>query len=125
MKFLFPPSLFVTATSLASFTLMASSGISELRGKNLEYSKFFNVDSKASDVEKSKLKLPSRIAMATLYTPAFLAGVSSFAIFPDENLRFLLLKSAISIHFFKRVLEVITSLSLINHINQIKFKTKK
>ncbi|MBA0716142.1 hypothetical protein Golax_015001 [Gossypium laxum] len=105
MKFLFPPSLFVTATSLASFTLMASSGLSELRGKNLEYSKFFNIGSKASDVEKSKLKLPSRIAMATLYTPAFLAGVSSFAIFPDENLRFLLLKSTISIHFFKRVLE--------------------
>ncbi|KAE8731726.1 hypothetical protein F3Y22_tig00002684pilonHSYRG00029 [Hibiscus syriacus] len=106
LNFLFPPSLFITATSLASFTSLASAGLSEFRGKNLEYSKFFNVASKASDAEKSnKLTLPSRIAMATLYTPAFLAGVSSFAIFPEENLRLLLLKSAISIHFFKRVLE--------------------
>ncbi|XP_039045499.1 3-oxo-5-alpha-steroid 4-dehydrogenase 2-like [Hibiscus syriacus] len=106
LKFLFPPSLFVTATSLASFTALASAGLSEFRGKNAEYSKFFNIRSNASDSEKSsKFTLPSRIAMATLYTPAFLAGISSFAIFPEENLRFLLLKSAISIHFFKRVLE--------------------
>ncbi|KAK8504622.1 hypothetical protein V6N13_063962 [Hibiscus sabdariffa] len=106
LNFLFPPTLFVTATSLVSFTTMASAGLSEFRGKNVQYSKFFNVGSKASDAEKSNNStLPSRVAMATLYTPAFLAGVSSFAIFPEENLRFLLLKSAISIHFFKRVLE--------------------
>ncbi|KAK6243534.1 hypothetical protein QUC31_009943 [Theobroma cacao] len=104
MKFLFPPSLFVTATSLISFTPLVISGLSEKRGKHLQYSKFFGVGSQTS--AESKIKLSSRAAMVTLYTPAFLAGVFSFGMFPDEGLRFLLLKSAITIHFFKRILEV-------------------
>ncbi|EOY10527.1 3-oxo-5-alpha-steroid 4-dehydrogenase [Theobroma cacao] len=103
MKFLFPPSLFVTATSLISFTPLVISGLSEKRGKHLQYSKFFGVGSQTS--AESKIKLSSRAAMVTLYTPAFLAGVFSFGMFPDEGLRFLLLKSAITIHFFKRILE--------------------
>ncbi|XWS58550.1 hypothetical protein CRYUN_Cryun08bG0043700 [Craigia yunnanensis] len=111
VKFLFPPSLFVTATSLASFTPLAISGLSELRGKHLQYSKFFNVGSQTSAAEESKVvKLSSRTGMVIVYTPAFLAGVSSFLIFPDEGLRFLLLKSAISIHFFKRIFEASNSL---------------
>ncbi|KAK6933636.1 3-oxo-5-alpha-steroid 4-dehydrogenase, C-terminal [Dillenia turbinata] len=45
--------------------------------------------------------------MLILYTPAFLAGVASFALFPNEGLRFLLLSSALTIHFFKRDFEVL------------------
>ncbi|XP_022719952.1 very-long-chain enoyl-CoA reductase-like [Durio zibethinus] len=105
VKFLFPPSMFVIATSLASFTPLVISGLSEIRGKHLQYSKFFGVGSQASAVAESKVKFSSRAGMVMVYTPAFLAGISSFVIFPDVGLRFLLLRSAISIHFFKRVLE--------------------
>ncbi|XVF30745.1 hypothetical protein REPUB_Repub16aG0085000 [Reevesia pubescens] len=109
VKFLFPPSLLVVATSIASFTPLAISGLSEIRGKHMQYSKFFGVvgsQNSAAGAEP-KLKVSSRAGMVMLYTPAFLAGVSSFVIFPDEGFRFLLLKSAISIHFFKRVFESI------------------
>ncbi|XVE90204.1 hypothetical protein DITRI_Ditri20bG0060200 [Diplodiscus trichospermus] len=109
VKFLFPPSVFVAAASLASFTPLAISGLSEIRGKNLQYSKFFGVGSQSSSsaaaAADSKVKLSSRLGMVMVYTPAFLAGVSSFFIFPDEGFRSLLLKSAISIHFFKRIFE--------------------
>ncbi|XVF42588.1 hypothetical protein PTKIN_Ptkin01aG0376000 [Pterospermum kingtungense] len=105
VKFLFPPTMFVAATSLVSCTSLAMTGISEIRGKNLQYSKFFGVGSQTAT--ESKVKISSRPAMVMVYTPAFLAGVSSFVIFPDEGLRFLLLKSAISIHFFKRIFESI------------------
>ncbi|XVE90205.1 hypothetical protein DITRI_Ditri20bG0060300 [Diplodiscus trichospermus] len=106
VNFLFPPSVFVAATSLASCTSLAISGLSEIRGKNLQYSKFFGVGSQSSAAAAdSKVKLSSRLGMVMVYTPAFLAGVSSFFIFPDEDFRFLLLKSAISIHFFKRIFE--------------------
>ncbi|KAK8999185.1 hypothetical protein V6N11_070361 [Hibiscus sabdariffa] len=44
--------------------------------------------------------------MFLLYTPAFLVGVASFWLFPDGGSRFLFLKSAITIHFFKRIFEV-------------------
>lgn len=44
--------------------------------------------------------------MLFLYTPAFLAASASFFLSPSVDLRLLLLKSALSLHFFKRVLEV-------------------
>ncbi|OMO67907.1 hypothetical protein CCACVL1_20219, partial [Corchorus capsularis] len=103
-KFVFPPSLFVTATSLVSFSSLAIGGLSEIRGKHMQYSKFVGVNNNPVSESKKKL-ISSRTGMVLLYTPAFLAGLSSFAIFPDEGFRFFLLQSAITIHFLKRVLE--------------------
>lgn len=80
----------------------------EVTGKHLQYSKFWNLGSKNS----IKPVLSSKIGMLVLYTPALFAGISSFWIFPDGGIRFMMLKSAITIHFLKRDLEVFISLSL-------------
>ncbi|KAK4836154.1 hypothetical protein QYF36_019286 [Acer negundo] len=48
-----------------------------------------------------------RFGMLFIYTPSFLAGLASFWLFPHHNFRFLLLVSALTIHFFKRIFEVI------------------
>ncbi|ONI21450.1 hypothetical protein PRUPE_2G066300 [Prunus persica] len=45
--------------------------------------------------------------MLIAYIPAFLAGVASFVLYPQENIRILLLCSALTIHFFKRIFEVL------------------
>ncbi|OMO67893.1 hypothetical protein CCACVL1_20223 [Corchorus capsularis] len=103
MKFLYPPSIFVTATTLVSFSILVTNGLSEIRGKSMQYSKFAGV--KNSVAESKKRMISSRAGMIMLYTPAFLAGLSSFAIFLDEGFRFYLLKSAITIHYLKRVME--------------------
>ncbi|KAK9265760.1 hypothetical protein L1049_001831 [Liquidambar formosana] len=100
-----PPSVFITAMSLISLTFLANSGFSEIRGKHYQYSKFWNVNSQKSAAKQ--IKVSSRTGMLLLYTPAFLAGLASFGIFHDEGFRFLLLNSAVTIHFFKRVLEVL------------------
>lgn len=92
-----PPSLFTTAMSAMSAASLANAGLSEARGVHLQYSKFTLTPNK---------KVPSRTGMLVLYSPAFLAGLASFFFFPDEGLRFLILRSAVSLHFFKRILEV-------------------
>lgn len=58
--------------------------------------------------------ISGRIGMLILYAPAFLAGLASFFLLPDEGFRFSLLRSALTIHFFKRLLEVIQINSLID-----------
>ncbi|KAL0452101.1 UNVERIFIED_CONTAM: 3-oxo-5-alpha-steroid 4-dehydrogenase 1 [Sesamum latifolium] len=77
-------------------------------GKHLQYSKFWN--SSASTSTKST-QLPSRVGMVMAYTPSLLAGVASFWLFSDDDndggIRFVMLKSAITIHFLKRELEVL------------------
>ncbi|KAI6676670.1 hypothetical protein NL676_037466 [Syzygium grande] len=93
-----PPSLFTTAMSAMSAASLANGGLSEARGVHLQYSKFTLTPNK---------KVPSRTGMLVLYSPAFLAGLASFFFFPDEGLRFLILRSAVSLHFFKRILEVL------------------
>ncbi|XP_021296683.1 very-long-chain enoyl-CoA reductase-like [Herrania umbratica] len=105
LKYLFPPSLFFTATSLLTLASMANGGLAEVRGKHVQYSKFFGVGSQGS--KASQIMLPTRAAMVIVYTPGFLNGVASFLLFPDEGFRFLLLKSAITIHFSKRVFEAL------------------
>ncbi|KAF3449684.1 hypothetical protein FNV43_RR10415 [Rhamnella rubrinervis] len=52
-------------------------------------------------------KLPSRTGMLLLYVPVFLAPLMSLVLFPHEDIRVLLLSSALAIHFFKRVFEVL------------------
>ncbi|XP_058773383.1 uncharacterized protein LOC131647504 [Vicia villosa] len=107
LNFLFPPppSLFVTAMSVISIASLANAGFSEVRGKHMSYSKFWNVNN--NNGNKQQMKLSSRTGMLLLYTPAFLAGAASFWVFPDEGLRSTVLQSAVTIHFFKRVFEVL------------------
>ena len=105
LSFIFPPppSLFIKAMSVVSLTSLAYTGLSEARGKHLNYSKFWNANSHQSI---TKIKLSSRTGMLFLYTPAFLAALTSFVLFPHHDFRTLLLKSALALHFFKRIFEV-------------------
>ncbi|KAI3863761.1 hypothetical protein MKW98_031353 [Papaver atlanticum] len=89
--------------SVISLIALANLGFSELRGKHLHYSKFWNVGS-----DSKAVKLSSRTGMLILYTPAFLAGaVSLWLCFDTHDLRFLLVSSALAFHFFKRDIEVL------------------
>jgi len=104
-RFIFPPpaSLFITGMSAIGLSL-AVNGIAEVRGKHLQYSKFWNVNSPKHG--RKQIELSSRTGMLFLYTPAFLAGLASFALFRHQDVRFLLLQAALTLHFFKRVFEV-------------------
>ncbi|KAI4347707.1 hypothetical protein L6164_008491 [Bauhinia variegata] len=107
LKFLFPPppSLFVAAMSVITFVSQANAGFSEIRGKHLQYSKFVNVNPTGSG--RTQIKISSKTGMVLFYSPALLAGVASFWIFPHEGLRSTILHSAIALHFFKRVFEAL------------------
>ncbi|KAJ7970615.1 3-oxo-5-alpha-steroid 4-dehydrogenase family protein [Quillaja saponaria] len=107
LPFLFPPppSMFVSAMSVISFVSLGNAGISEVRRKHMQYSKFWNLNSQVS-VDK-QIKLSSKTGMLVAYTPAFLAGAASFWIFPQEGLRFSLISFALTLHFFKRIFEVL------------------
>ncbi|XP_040991611.1 3-oxo-5-alpha-steroid 4-dehydrogenase 2-like [Juglans microcarpa x Juglans regia] len=110
LSFSFPAStsLFITALSVINLTSSAYIGFSEVRGKHLLYSKFWNAISSESGRRKGEqITLSSRTGMLFLYTPTFLVGLASFVLFPLQDLRILLLVSAITLHFFKRVLEVL------------------
>lgn len=104
LKFLYPPppSLFITTMSVISFVSLANGGLSEIKGKHMQYSKFFGTTK-----NEKKAIIESQKGMLWLYGPAFLGGLSSFAIFPDGDLRFTLVCSALTIHFFKRLFEVL------------------
>jgi len=119
-NFMFPPpsSIFVTAMSIISFVALANYGISEIRGKHLNYSKFWNANNNKTNSGK-QIKLSSKVGMLLLYTPAFLAGAVSFWIFPNEGLRSTILQGALTLHYFKRVFEVILDI-LINDFFQLK-----
>lgn len=111
-KFLYPPpaSLFVTTMSIISVVSLANAGFSEIKGKHMQYSKFFGTIKNENDEKKKKkkkAKIESKLGMILLYGPSFLGCISSFAIFPNGDLRFVLVCSALSIHFFKRLFEVL------------------
>ncbi|KAK5794980.1 uncharacterized protein LOC108488855 [Gossypium arboreum] len=105
LEIVFPPSLVLIAASVLNLLSLTILGVLETREIHLKYSKFFNASTSSSS--SISFKVPSRVGMLLIYTPAFLVGVASFWLFPDGDFRFLLLKSAITIHFFKRILEVI------------------
>ncbi|MFX6536200.1 hypothetical protein ABTG41_18390, partial [Acinetobacter baumannii] len=90
---------------------MSNAGLMEIRGKHFQYSqKLSNGSNSIEEKEKKKAKVvPSKTGMIVLYTPAFLAGVLSFFIFPigAADLRFTLVRLAVTAHFCKRVLEVL------------------
>lgn len=105
LNFLFPPpsSLFVTMMSIVGLASLMNAGYMELKGKHMQYSKFLNV---GLAKKKDDMKLSSRNGMLLVYTPAFLVGLGSLLVFPDQYLRFVLVASALTTHFLKRVLEV-------------------
>ncbi|KAL0403539.1 UNVERIFIED_CONTAM: hypothetical protein Sradi_1994700 [Sesamum radiatum] len=102
-----PSSIYTVAFHGLTLLAIGYLGISEAIGKHLQYSKFWNSGSNKS----TPILLPSRVGMLIVYTPSFLVGVASFWVFSDADdgggIRFLMLKSAITIHFLKRDLEVL------------------
>lgn len=112
LRFIYPPppSLFITTMSAISFVSLANGGFRESKGNHVQYSKFWKVGTlqkSSSDYNHTKAKVPTRTGMIFLYAPAFLAGLASFFLLPDEGFRFALLRSALTIHFFKRLIEVL------------------
>nr|UWI82219.1 steroid 5-alpha-reductase DET2-like [Populus tomentosa] len=105
LKLLFPSPFLIKAMSAVPVATLGYVGLSEVRGKHMQYSKFLNIGEK-KPVEKT-IQVSSRTGMLIAYTPAFLAGAASFGLFPNGDLRFLLVKSTLTFHFFKRILEVI------------------
>ncbi|XP_030488169.2 uncharacterized protein LOC115705070 [Cannabis sativa] len=98
-----PPSIYIKGLSLVTLMAMALLGLLEVAGNHLGYSKFSDFSS------QKRPKMSSRAGMLLLYTPAFLAGLASLILLvPHTNdLRFLFLTLALTIHFFKRVFEVL------------------
>ncbi|CAA0806043.1 3-oxo-5-alpha-steroid 4-dehydrogenase family protein [Striga hermonthica] len=107
-----PPSAWVNALSVISFLSMGNGGWMEIKGKHMQYSKFTtNHNNSNKYVEKQKemmkAKVPSKVGMVVVYGPALVAGISTFALFPFQDFRFTALRSAVTLHFFKRILEVL------------------
>ncbi|KAG6760536.1 hypothetical protein POTOM_037059 [Populus tomentosa] len=100
-----PPSMIVPVMSVVSLVAIAGLGVSEILGKHLQYSKFWNLNSAKSS--RKQIQLSSRTGMLVLYVPAFLSGVASFLLYPNHDLRLFLVKATLTIHFFKRVIEVL------------------
>ncbi|CAI9265967.1 unnamed protein product [Lactuca saligna] len=107
--FLFPspPTLFINAMSIFNLLALITSGYMEMIGKNKQYAKFCDATDSNKPKEKKNHKLPSRIGMLVFYTPSFLVGLVSFAVFPHQDPRFVMVISILTIHFFKRILEVL------------------
>ncbi|PON82541.1 3-oxo-5-alpha-steroid 4-dehydrogenase, C-terminal [Trema orientale] len=107
-----PPSVLLNAMSVIYLASSAIGGFSELRGNNMPYSKFLNQTNDSpkqfltKEPKEGTTKVPSRWGMLICYTPAFLASVAMFLLFPHDCIRMLMLKSALAFHFFKRVFEV-------------------
>lgn len=100
-----PNSIFIKVMIVMNLVISAILSYSEASGKqNLEYSKFWNVN---SHEKQEKAKVPSKMGMIIAYTPSLIACLSFFWIFPNDGIRFFMLNSAITIHSFKRVLEVL------------------
>lgn len=99
----------ITAITVITFLFLAYLGVSEIAGKHLQFSKFWNVNANSGSSNSNFLqgKMSSKVGMFILYAPACVMGFASFFMYPDGGTRFMLLKSAVTIHFFKRVLEVL------------------
>ncbi|KAL9672511.1 hypothetical protein QQ045_028762 [Rhodiola kirilowii] len=70
--------------SFISVVSLASTGLSEIRGKHLQYSKFWNANlAKSSPL--ASIKLSGRAGMALFYAPAMVAALASFVIYPDKD----------------------------------------
>ncbi|KAI4351245.1 hypothetical protein L6164_005621 [Bauhinia variegata] len=86
--------------SVISFVTVVHGASQEIRGKHLQYSKFWSITN-------AQKRIPSKRGMILGYTPAFLLALASFWILPNQSFRFMLLKSVLTLHFFKRIFEVL------------------
>ncbi|KAG5237926.1 steroid alpha-reductase DET [Salix suchowensis] len=121
LKLFFPPPFLIKAMSVICVLSLGNVGLSEVRGNHMQYSKFLNIGGRKPVGKKILVSSRTgmliaytppflaglRTGMLIAYTPPFLAGAASFGIFPDGDLRFLLVKSTLTFHFFKRILEVL------------------
>ncbi|KAL7109229.1 hypothetical protein ACP275_06G162700 [Erythranthe tilingii] len=112
LNIIYPPpaNLAVTAMSVFNLVSLGSSGWMEVQGKHLQYAKLQsdNTNENNKNVKiVEKAKVPSQLGMFVMYAPACIAGFSSFALRPSGDLRFNLVRSAVTAHFLKRVLEVL------------------
>ncbi|KAJ0261022.1 hypothetical protein HA466_0042240 [Hirschfeldia incana] len=109
MSFVYPPppSMLLNTMSVMGLAALAHVGWSEVRGNHLKYSKFVSSSSQTQPQKHRFGSFSSRIGMLLIYIPAFLAAAASFFVIPSDDLRFLLLKSALALHFFKRIFEVL------------------
>ncbi|GJY00145.1 mutator type transposase, partial [Tanacetum coccineum] len=99
------PSTWISVMTLVTLISTVYLGFAEMVGNHLEYSKFASSGNKP--VAKQGVKISSRTGMLMLYTPAFLAGLVSLFVLPGGDLRLVLLKFAVTVHFFKRDIEVL------------------
>ncbi|KAL1828096.1 hypothetical protein DCAR_0207298 [Daucus carota subsp. sativus] len=110
MRFIYPPpeSVFLRAMSIVGVSFVIA-GLMEICGKStIQYSKIFNTSKKNVEASKSKMiEFSGRIGMFLAYFPAFVAAVAALALMQNQGLRFTLLTSAVALHFFKRVFEVL------------------
>ncbi|KAJ9553776.1 hypothetical protein OSB04_017821 [Centaurea solstitialis] len=93
--------------TVVSFSSLTNAGYKEIKGKHMQYSKFLNVGVAEKEKEKEGVKLSSKNGMLLFYAPSFCMGLTSFFVFQHHDPRFVLFVSALTIHFFKRVLEVL------------------
>lgn len=110
LRFIYPPaSLFMTAMSIISSASLVITGLMEIAGMSMfHYSKMFNTRNKNVEASKSKMiEFSGRNGMLLAYFPAFVAAATSLALMQDEGRRFTLVTSAIAVHFFKRLFEVL------------------
>ncbi|KAG8390822.1 hypothetical protein BUALT_Bualt01G0123500 [Buddleja alternifolia] len=92
-----PSSIYIKSYYGATLLALAYLAISEVVGKHLQYSKFCNT-TKSNNNNNKQILLSSKIGMLLLYTPALLAGISSFGVFPNGGISgFMVLDSAILI----------------------------
>eukprot|EP00262_Sarcandra_glabra_P016544 TRINITY_DN5437_c0_g1_i1.p1 TRINITY_DN5437_c0_g1~~TRINITY_DN5437_c0_g1_i1.p1 ORF type:complete len:265 (-),score=15.39 TRINITY_DN5437_c0_g1_i1:90-884(-) len=106
LSFIFAPpsSIYLNAMTVFTFLSLCYSAFSEVNGKPLQYSKFWNVNSKEG---KKEMMISSLMGMLLLYMPAFLGAVSLLSVSADTGSRCLLVTWVLAIHFFKRILEVL------------------
>ncbi|KAL8193082.1 hypothetical protein R6Q57_026986 [Mikania cordata] len=106
--FLFPsPSLFVTTMSVLNLLSLTTSGYMEMNGKQAQYAKFFYADSSKKPKNEENRKLLSRNGMLVFYTPSFIVCLVALIILPHQYLRFSLVEYVLTVHFLKRILEVL------------------
>ncbi|XP_020596138.1 very-long-chain enoyl-CoA reductase [Phalaenopsis equestris] len=102
-----PPSIFTSAMSMFFLTGMAISGVFEIVGRNLRYSKFMDVGD--GDRAEKQIRISSKTGMLFIYAPAMTyAAATPFLFFGlVDGSRGLLVTAALAIHFAKRVYEVL------------------
>ncbi|KAL3652021.1 hypothetical protein CASFOL_001702 [Castilleja foliolosa] len=101
-----PGSLVINLLSVGSCLSLSNAGWMETKGIHMQYSKLGDDHNKENNNNKKVKKVPSKVGMSVIYAPAFVAGLSSFLIYPID-FRFTLLCSAVTLHFFKRLFEVL------------------